>query len=91
MYLCYSCTKYRIKHLIVVTLDLKNNTSWASQETPKMAECDFPRVFFELEVKILTRNPHTRYVLQVCPKLSLLDFFFSREESLYMQILGFDF
>ena len=36
-------------------------TSWASQETPKMVECDFPRVFFELEVEILTRDPHLYY------------------------------
>ena len=36
-------------------------TSWASQETPKMVECDFPRGFFELEVEILTRDPHVYY------------------------------
>ena len=33
-------------------------TSWASQKTSKMVESDFPRGFFELEVEILTRDPH---------------------------------
>ena len=61
-----------------------------------MVECDFPRGFFELEVEILTRDPHVYYkcapnwafdphVYYKCAQnWAFWIYLFFREESLYM-------
>ena len=52
-------------------------TSWASQKTSKMVESDFPRGFFELEVEILTRDPHV-YSKRAQNRAFWIYFFFVR-------------
>ena len=57
-------------------------------ELGQNVECDFPRVFFELEVEIWTRDPHVYY--KCAQNWAFLIFFFSWAIPIYVNS-GFDF